>query len=74
MEASDVCILLLIPEQVYMSEMFARHSAKHQTKDKISFLKETLLFKHWTMDQLGELLIHQHQWNNASRTDPKLFN
>lgn len=38
-----------------MSEMFARHSAKHQTKDKIAFLKESTLFKHWTMDQLVKL-------------------
>ena len=51
-EASDVCILLKIPEQIYMSEMFARHSSKHQTKDKISFLKKSILFEHWTMDQL----------------------
>ena len=54
-EASDVCILLLIPEKTYMSEIFARHSAKHQTKDKIGFLKESLLFKHWTMDQLVKM-------------------
>ena len=38
-----------------MSEIFARHSAKHQTKDKIGFLKESLLFKHWTMDQLVKM-------------------
>lgn len=54
-EASDVCILLVVPEQIYMKEMFARHSAKHQTKDKISFLKKSVLFKHWTMDQLVKL-------------------
>jgi len=49
---SDVSILLTIPENVYMSDVFAHHSAKHQTKDKISFLQESLLFKHWAMDQL----------------------
>ena len=38
-----------------MSEMFARHSAKHQTKDKIAFLKESVLFKHWTVDQLAKM-------------------
>jgi CRP-like cAMP-binding protein len=54
-EASDVCILLVIPEKVYMAELFARHAAKHQTKDKISFLKESILFKHWTMDQLVKM-------------------
>ncbi|KAL9183122.1 hypothetical protein ACHAXT_004909 [Thalassiosira profunda] len=51
-QPSDVCVLLLIPEQCYMSEMFARHSAKHQTKDKINLLKSSSLFRHWTMDQL----------------------
>ena len=45
-------VLLLIPEEVYMREMFARHAAKHQTKDKIALLRSSLLFKHWTMDQL----------------------
>jgi len=54
-EASDVCVLLLIPEKWYMSEMFARHSAKHQTKDKINLLRGSSLFKHWTMDQLVKM-------------------
>jgi hypothetical protein len=30
--------------------MFARHAAKHQTKDKINFLKQCVLFNHWTME------------------------
>ena len=36
-EASDRCVLLLIPEKCYMREMFARHAAKHQTKGKAQF-------------------------------------
>jgi CRP-like cAMP-binding protein len=35
--------------------MFARHAAKHQTKDKINFLKQCVLFNHWTMDQLVKM-------------------
>lgn len=35
-ETSNVAILLLVPEYSYMSEMFARDSSKHQTKDKVS--------------------------------------
>lgn len=35
-DASNVAILLLIPENTYMSELYARHSAKHQTKEKVS--------------------------------------
>ena len=54
-EATNVSILLLIPEKTYMSEMFARHSAKHQTKDKIAFLKASFLFKNWSMDQLVKM-------------------
>jgi len=49
---SDKCILLLIHERCYMREMYARHSAKHQTKDKICLLKSSLLFQHWTIDCL----------------------
>ncbi len=35
-----------------MSEMFARHSEKHHTKEKIDSLKKSILFKHWPMDQI----------------------
>ena len=54
-EASDLCILLLVDAAVYMSEVFSRHSSKHQTKDKISLLKESSLFKHWSMSQLVKM-------------------
>ena len=36
MEASNVAVLLLVPEKVYMEEMFARHASKHETKEKAS--------------------------------------
>ena len=54
-EASDLCILLLVDAAVYMSEMFSRHSSKHQTKNKISLLKESSLFKHWSITQLVKM-------------------
>lgn len=54
-DASDSCVLLIIPEQCYMSEMFARDSAKHQTKDKLNLLKGSPPFQHWSMDQLVKL-------------------
>ena len=54
-DASDSCVLLLIPESCYMSEMFARDSAKHQTKDKLNLLKGSPPFQHWSMDQLVKL-------------------
>ena len=40
MEASNVAVLLLVPEKIYMEEMFARHASKHETKEKVghSFL------------------------------------
>ena len=50
--SSDVAALLLIPEKVYMTGMFARHASRHQTKDKIAFLKASFLFNQWSMDQL----------------------
>lgn len=37
-EASNVAVLLLVPEKVYMEELFARHTAKHETKEKVSIL------------------------------------
>ncbi|GMH49394.1 hypothetical protein TrRE_jg6140 [Triparma retinervis] len=46
------CILLLIPEQSYMSQMYALHASKNQTKDKIKFLKMCFLFNNWSMDEL----------------------
>eukprot|EP00585_Thalassiosira_rotula_P001755 CAMPEP_0196134162 /NCGR_PEP_ID=MMETSP0910-20130528/3125_1 /TAXON_ID=49265 /ORGANISM="Thalassiosira rotula, Strain GSO102" /LENGTH=442 /DNA_ID=CAMNT_0041393993 /DNA_START=36 /DNA_END=1364 /DNA_ORIENTATION=- len=54
-EVSDGCVLLLIPDKCYMREMYARHAAKHQTKDKINLLKSSSLFQHWTMDQLVKI-------------------
>eukprot|EP00957_Ditylum_brightwellii_P132578 10110496-Ditylum_brightwellii.AAC.1 len=33
-EASNVAVLLLIPEKTYMTELYTRHTSKHQTKDK----------------------------------------
>lgn len=49
------CVLLLVPESCYLSEMIGRDSSKHQTKDKIQLLKSSLLFRHWTMDKLVKL-------------------
>jgi hypothetical protein len=46
------CILLLIPERTYMSEMYALHASKNQTKHKIKFLKMCFLFNTWSMDEL----------------------
>ena len=54
-DASDSCVLLLIPEKYYMSEIFARDAAKHQTKDKLNLLKGSPPFQHWSMDQLVKL-------------------
>ena len=54
-EASDVAVLLCINEGLYMSELFPRHAAKHSTKDKLDFLRSSLLFRHWTADQLIKL-------------------
>ena len=54
-DVSDSCVLLLIPEKCYMDEMFARDSAKHQTKDKLNLLKGSPPFQHWSMDQLVKL-------------------
>ena len=36
LEASNVSVLMLIPEKTYMEELFARHTAKHETKQKAS--------------------------------------
>mmetsp|Transcript_1722 Transcript_1722/g.2680 ORF Transcript_1722/g.2680 Transcript_1722/m.2680 type:complete len:192 (-) Transcript_1722:150-725(-) len=38
-----------------MREMYARHAAKHQTKDKINLLKSSSLLQHWTMYQLVKI-------------------
>lgn len=54
-DVSDSCVLLLIPARCYMSHMFARDSAKHQTKDKLNLLKGSPPFQHWSMDQLVKL-------------------
>jgi len=54
-DVSDSCVLLIIPEKCYMDEMFARDSAKHQTKDKLNLLKGSPPFQHWSMDQLVKL-------------------
>jgi len=54
-DASDLCVLLLIPEKCYLNDMFARDAAKHQTKDKLNLLKGSPPFQHWSMDQLVKL-------------------
>ena len=36
MNASNVAILLLIPERTYMDELYTSHASKHQTKEKVS--------------------------------------
>lgn len=54
-EASEVAVLLCIPEALYMKELFPRHAAKHSTKEKLDFLRSSFLFQHWTGDQLIKL-------------------
>ncbi|GMH68873.1 hypothetical protein TrST_g3172 [Triparma strigata] len=54
-EGGNVCILLLIPEECYMREMYALHASKNKTKEKINFLKKSFLFSTWSMDQLVKL-------------------
>ena len=54
-EASDVAVLLCIPEALYMKELFPRHAAKHLTKEKLDLLRSSFLFQHWTTDQLIKL-------------------
>jgi hypothetical protein len=75
------CILLLIPEQSYMSQMYALHASKNQTKDKIKFLKMCFLFNNWSMDELVRMAyamkkrevgkvridIHTQRYRGASR-------
>ena len=51
-EASDVAVLLLIPGTVYLKEMFGRDINKHQTKEKVDFLKSSFIFSVWSVDQL----------------------
>jgi CRP-like cAMP-binding protein len=50
-----VCVMLLIPEKTYMSEMYSFHASKNQTKDKITYLKKSFLFAAWSIDQLVKL-------------------
>lgn len=54
-EASNVAVLLCIPEKLYMAELFPRHAAKHQTKEKLAFLRSSFLFSQWPADQLIKL-------------------
>ncbi|GMH79333.1 hypothetical protein TL16_g08108 [Triparma laevis f. inornata] len=54
-EGGNVCILLLIPEECYMREMYALHASKNKTKEKINFLKKSFLFSTWSIDQLVKL-------------------
>jgi CRP-like cAMP-binding protein len=54
-EASNISVLLLVPEKTYMTELYARHSTKHHTKDKVAFLRESLIFKQWSMDELVKM-------------------
>jgi len=54
-DEDDMCVMLLIPEKTYMSEMYALHASKNQTKDKIKFLKRSFLFNSWSMDELVKL-------------------
>lgn len=35
-DASNIAILLLIPEKTYMTELYTRHASKHQTKEKVN--------------------------------------
>ena len=53
--ASNVAVLLLIPEQTYMRVLYTKHSSKHQTKDKISFLRKCILFQDWSYDDLVKI-------------------
>jgi len=55
MDASDVAVLLLIPEKTYMEELYSRHSSKHLTKEKIAFLKSSILFSGWPMEDLVKM-------------------
>lgn len=54
-DASDVAVLLLIPEKTYMDELYSRHSSKHLTKEKIAFLKSSILFSGWPMEDLVKM-------------------
>lgn len=53
--ASNVAVLLLIPEQTYMRVLYTKHSSKHQTKNKISFLRQCILFQDWSYDDLVKI-------------------
>jgi CRP-like cAMP-binding protein len=52
LDASDIAVLLLIPEKIYMEELYPGHSSKHLTKEKIAYLKSSILFSGWSMDDL----------------------
>eukprot|EP00814_Leptocylindrus_danicus_P016250 CAMPEP_0116030724 /NCGR_PEP_ID=MMETSP0321-20121206/17035_1 /TAXON_ID=163516 /ORGANISM="Leptocylindrus danicus var. danicus, Strain B650" /LENGTH=632 /DNA_ID=CAMNT_0003505605 /DNA_START=82 /DNA_END=1980 /DNA_ORIENTATION=+ len=54
-EASNVAVLLLVPGETYLKEMFGRDIGKHQTKEKVDFLKSSFLFSMWSVDQLVEM-------------------
>lgn len=43
--ASNVAILLLIPEKTYMEELYTRHASKHQTKEKVRLGSTSLPFR-----------------------------
>lgn len=52
---ANFSILLLIPEEVYMAELYKRHEFKHQTKYKISFLESSVLFQNFAYDDLVKM-------------------
>ena len=54
-EASNVAVLLCISEKLYMKELFPRHAAKDQTKEKLAFLRSSFLFEDWPADKLIKL-------------------
>lgn len=64
-DASDVAVLLLIPEKTYMEELYARHASKHLTKEKVAFLKSSILFSSWPMDDLVKMAYTMKKKNFA---------
>jgi len=67
-EASDVAVLLLIPSDVYLKEMFGRDISKHQTKEKVDFLKSSFIFKEWSVDQLVFLSYEMKKYEISAGT------
>ncbi len=49
-EASNVAVLLLVPEKTYMEELFARHTAKHETKQKVRYIGDCCSSKSQPID------------------------